>query len=162
MPSPLDLVTCWVHRTPVARAGSNQHHINPQAAGGSDDASNIVTICATCHAILHRAEEMLSKDKSASVAPLIATSYGDAGQRTRMHTLVKAAATAFQDAEESGFTTDDVAITISRDVFTRLQVLAQGARDPISNRRIGVGRYAETILRAHLRTKGISVPPLKG
>jgi len=42
------------HRCRVCgRGGSNQvHHILPRGAGGSDDPSNLITLCGRCHMLV--------------------------------------------------------------------------------------------------------------
>lgn len=158
-----DMVTCWVHGTPVPLAASNSHHVTPKGAGGADGSRNEIRICTNCHSVLHRAEELNANGKGSQVPVLIAAAFVGTGQRKRMGELVRQASLAFQDAEESGFTKDEVQVTLSRDLFERLQVLAQGVRDPLTRRRVGVGRYVEGILRGHVRSKGMTISePVKG
>lgn len=151
------MVKCYVHGTMVTMAATNSHHITPKGAGGQDGGTNEVRICTNCHSILHRAEEMLSHGRANLVDSLVSASFEETGQRKRMKHLIKDAATAFLNADESGFSKDEAQIVISRETMEKLQVLAQGVKDPVTKRLVGASRYADNVLRQHIRSKGIQI-----
>jgi hypothetical protein len=153
------MVKCWVHGTNITRAAANKHHITPQAAGGSDDKKNLIFLCVNCHSVLHRCEELLASGKGNLTSELIATTFPDStGARSRMKQLVAEARSAFQDADESGLASDKASVELDRDLFDKIQLLAQEVRDPRTGRKVGVSRYVSAILEKHLRSRGISYP----
>ena len=53
----------------------NEHHRIPKAFGGSDDKSNLFTLCPSCHQTLHRLAEMYQNPKKAGQVNSIAQNY---------------------------------------------------------------------------------------
>lgn len=146
-------ILCYVHGTNLPRAGANEHHIVPQAAGGTDDPSNLVWLCATCHNVLHRCEEHLQAGRAGVVRDIISSAYTGARSRSRMERLVQEAAKAFAAADEAGVAGDGI-LEIPRALFDLLKMAARETKDPQTGRRASVQGYVLRLIQGHLRKLG--------
>jgi len=148
-----------------------KHHVHPQGFGGPDVPSNIVFICASCHDLLHKIAEALYS-KNQGKATDLANQYlpNDPRRRSVLLKLSTTAATAKRDYLEKNpnYVPEDpsegeieertiqVALHLPESLHQRLKVKASDYTHPKTGRKVGLYRYIEEILKAHVEMENIT------
>jgi len=146
----MDSIVCWVCRRRTPSSLKNAHHAKPQAAGGGPD--DLVDLCAGCHHSLHRISDMLRGPRASQAEDTVRAYYQDnydAGQRC-MALAIKVV--RHMAEKESGQYVvkphEDVEILLELPLAVKnaLMLIGREARDPNTNRRLGLAGAARHIL----------------
>lgn len=148
-------VVCCVHGTQIARAAAHEHHEAPRAAGGGDELSNLVWLCATCHQVAHRVWQLRSLGRAPEGEHIAMSTYPHPQVRSRFMKVVQEMAAAHVHAEEHGLgkANAEVMLELPHDVYNGLKALANEHR--VGGRRVGVTPYIAAVLRGHVLKNGI-------
>ena len=138
---------CLRHE-PLATA--QDHHRTPRAFGGTDDPSNRVWLCASCHARLHRVQDFLVGGKVASATELCQAIFPtDARARGELWTFANEAARAeleVKDVFATHKTHVKVTLNMEIEVWALVKALAK-------ERRTSAADYAAHLLRSAVQGK---------
>lgn len=141
----------------------NEHHRQPQAAGGAD--GPVIAVCVLCHTAVHAATREFMRGKIGKARDILSLLVkGDAEAEQRLWDLVQDAARAIASGahrEEQPVTFD-----MSRDRYLLLQSIARGLLKP-GGRKIGtrnlirmiVDQWLEKYLRQALPEKSAPATP---
>ncbi len=140
------------------------HHKHPTGWGGKDVPENKISICASCHDLLHKiAESFFAKKRG--VGADLANQYlpNDPRRRQLLLQLANQAATAKRDYYanhpdevpeiEDNSDTVMVSLEISRGLHHRLKTLSSGYQHE-NGRKVGLYRYIVEVLKNHAKMKG--------
>jgi len=137
-------VKCFVCLTEEPLPTAEDHHRTPRAFGGTDDESNRVWLCASCHARLHRVQGFLLKGEAASAYDLCQSIFPTDGRaRGQLWTLANEAADAEREVKESfgsHRTHQKVTLTIDADTWSVIKAQAK-------DRKMSASQYAASLLR---------------
>lgn len=89
-PRQLGVVRCHICTSIVPITFDQQHHVVPQAAGGTD--GQTVQLCSGCHHNLHRLADMMVGGRAGLAEDSAEIAYPDARIRARAFALAKTAA----------------------------------------------------------------------
>jgi len=119
---------CSVCRDPYPVELLQEHHINPQAAGGSDAEDNLTLLCAGCHHNLHRISEMILRGAVAKAEDVAALAYRtNTAAINAILRLAKICAREMKALREGDADLPPmvmVTMELPRDVVTRLKLMA--------------------------------------
>ncbi len=141
---------CFVCHRNLPKAFSHEHHTTPQAVGGVDKGT--VTLCASCHTNLHAVEKMLSGPRAAQAQDAVQSFYGADGDAARRCMELAIKAMRHMAEKESGqFKIEahedvEVMIELPSAIKNALMLIGREARDPVSNKRLGMAGAARSIL----------------
>lgn len=141
-------VPCFVCRLEEPLPTAEDHHRTPRAFGGTDDETNRVWLCASCHARLHRVQGFLLKGQTAGAYDLCNSIFpADGKARGNLWTLANEAAEAEREVKESfGLHKTHQKVTLTLDVDTWWSVKAQA-----KERKVAASRHAADIIRRAVR-----------
>jgi hypothetical protein len=144
---------CFICRTTQPKMVLNVHHVRPQAAGGSDDPSNLRELCQRCHDALHSTELALRNPKRAgTIEDQLATLYpNDTGARVRCLELARHAHHWFRQKREGALApnpnaTDRIQVSLSSSQKVLLKTAAKDAG-------MSMADYVTTLVVSHLNNK---------
>lgn len=146
----MDNVLCFICRRRIPDAFKNAHHAKPQAVGGGPE--DIVDLCAGCHSNTHAVSSMLKGPRAAQAEDTVRTYYQNdlAAGRRCMELAIKVV--KHMSEKDSGqfklAAHEDVELMIEIPLAVKnaLMLLGREARDPKTNRRLGLAGIARTIL----------------
>ncbi len=129
-------VVCAGCRVMTTAALSHEHHVIPQAAGGT--AGPTERICADCHGAVHRVAEKVRAGRLPEILDDLRIRYPDVAVQRRLIELGTIAARELDQPAMAA--TGEVRVTFSlpRGTLQRLRVLAASFRSPDTGRRLGV------------------------
>lgn len=153
MTSPSDLVPCYVEGKNYPRAGCHVHHKNPRHAGGSDAASNLIWLCATCHQLVHRAAQMLKANRKGTAADLAMVSFASPASRQRFLEIVNTEVEASIAAKEAGTGSDEiiVEVPIPRADYVRLKLLVADYK--AGGKKVSISDFVARLVLSHLHKR---------
>jgi hypothetical protein len=123
-------------------------------AGGGDEASNLVWLCANCHNTAHRVAQLQETGKSGEASDICDTLFSDVAQRTRFHGVVREILQAVTVAKSTGQKKAKTRIELDLDplVHGRLKTLVSGIR--ANGKKVSIAKYVESLVISDLRQKG--------
>lgn len=147
-------VICFVHGIPFPKSTCHLHHEAPRMAGGGDEASNLLWLCANCHNTAHRVAQLQEQGKSGEASDTSNTLYPTPAARQRFQQVVKEIVEAVVLARGTGKGKSKtmVELHLTPDVHKRLKTLVAEVR--VNGKRTGVAKYVESLVMQHLRQKG--------
>lgn len=147
-------VTCYIHGTLFPKYSCHVHHEAPRAAGGGDDAENLIWLCANCHNLTHRVAQLEELGRSGEAGDLSLSAYPVPSQRIRFKKTVKEILTANAKAKIEGKRKAKamVEIELSHEVYDKLKVFLNDHKT--GNKRISNSKYIEQLIVKHLKQKG--------
>lgn len=146
----MENILCFICHRRIPDAFKNAHHAKPQAVGGGPE--DVVDLCAGCHSNTHAVASMLRGPRAAQAEDTVRTYYQNdlsAGRRC-MELAVKVV--KHMSEKDSGqfklAAHDDVElmVEIPLAVKSALMTLGREARDPRTNRRLGLAGVARAAL----------------
>lgn len=158
----METFDCDICRKRVPVQFKHDHHVRPQAAGGTD--VDIIRICAGCHNNIHRLENLLAGPKAGTAKDVAAVFYdNDPGAQQRALRFAAEAAKWMHAKRAGHLGTDqdeivDLMVEIPAVVKKVLAQMGADARDPRTGKRLGVAGAARQILINHVIQK---FPPLR-
>lgn len=156
---------CCVHGTKIPRAAAHEHHEAPRAAGGGDEKSNLVWLCATCHQVAHRVGQLRQLNRGDEASDIMTSYYPAPAQRKRFAQVVHEMVTAHMHADLTGMGKPkaEVMLEIDHELYACLKQLALDYRS--GGRRVGVAKYIEAVLNGHVIKNGMNPaakkPPMR-
>lgn len=151
---------CYVCDIVFHDALLNEHHVIPQAAGGSDEQSNKYNLCTGCHQSLHMVSfALMNPKKSGSTNDILMSLFPDSpSKRQKVFELARFVAKAFIEKKESKkpkdeFSEDQIIISLPYKYKKLLQLAAGENINPKTNRPLGLSSYLKIILCEHLKKK---------
>lgn len=121
-----DLVSCALCPWAGSKRLAHVHHIRPQGAGGSDDPTNLATICAQCHVTVHAIGYALLYRRASEAVDLLNANFSRPKHRALAKTMAEIAALEFaQNKERGGPDVHKVTLEIPHAQFAVLQALAR-------------------------------------
>ena len=142
-------VPCFVCSVEEPLPTAEDHHRKPRAFGGSDDESNRVWLCPSCHARLHRAQGLIVQSKVASAYDLTQSIFPTNGKaRENLWTLANEAADAERESKEvfgDHKTHQKVTLNLEIEVWAVIKAEAKSRKLPAS-------RFAADILKKAIRS----------
>ena len=150
----VEYARCVVCRKQQPRPFMNSHHRQPKEAGGGDEASNRVWLCAGCHQNMHRLVEMIMRGEGGAAADAAATIYPHPRIRQVMLTLAREAAGYLLQLQELGvvktaLTVKTVSLELEGALYQHLRALAGQTRDA-RGAPLSVPGYLRLLIRRHL------------
>jgi len=148
---PTELVVCYIEGKTYPRATCHIHHKNPQHAGGSDAASNLIWLSANAHQLVHRAAQMIKAGRRSQAADLAMISYPSPAQRQRFMEIVNTEVRSSLEAQEVGAGRAEITVEvpIPREEYAKLKLLVSEYR--LGNKkRISISDYVARVVLAHL------------
>lgn len=146
----METISCGICRRRTPTQLAHEHHVRPQAAGGGPQ--DTTWLCGGCHDNVHRVYDMLKGPRAVHAEDVVRTFYaGDSGAQTRcMHFALEVLRwmQAKQDGRLQIDLNDEVEILVKipLGVKNALQLLGREARDPETNRRLGLAGVARQAL----------------
>lgn len=147
-------VKCYIHGAMFPKHACHVHHEAPRAAGGGDEASNLIWMCANCHNLTHRVAQLEELGRSGEASDLSSAAFTSPAQRMRFKKSVREILVANAQAKTSGQRKEkaQVELQLSHDVYDRFKLLLSDHK--VNGRRISNSRYIEQLLIEHLKKKG--------
>lgn len=147
-------VVCFVHGIPFPKSTCHLHHEAPRMAGGGDEASNLIWLCANCHNTAHRVAQLQEQGKGSEAVDTSNTLYPTPAMRQRFQQVVKEIVEAVVLARGTGKGKDKtmVELYLTPEVNKRLKTLVSEVR--VNGKRVGVAKYVESLVLQHLKQKG--------
>jgi len=147
----VNVVKCAVCARPTPEVFAQEHHPVPQAAGGTD--MGTVPLCASCHANIHSIATMLQGPRASMAEDTVRTFYANntagvqaclklAGEAARWMTLKKTGQLKPVQAHEDV----ELIVTVPAAVKRALILLGRDARDPATQKRLGLAGAVRAIL----------------
>lgn len=120
------IVGCTVCDWRGYRSLAHEHHIIPQAAGGTDDPTNLVMLCATCHHALHMIGLDILNGKTNRARDRLALQWPEPARREQATHLANTVAEEFAEKRRKGPPEEHmVQLMLDHDTFAHLKLLAQ-------------------------------------
>ena len=142
-----DRVSCFVCERSEPIQTAEDHHRTPRAFGGTDDASNRVWLCPSCHARLHRVQTYLTSGKIQSAYRLCCEIFPtDGGSRGRLWELSNEASKSEIEVKDSFYGQSQyqkVSIRVDSDVWRII-------RSEAKSRNVSASKLAAEILKRHV------------
>lgn len=153
MTSPSDLVPCFIEKKDYPRAGCHVHHRNPRHAGGSDAATNLVWLCATCHQLVHRGAQMVKANRKGDMADLAMLTFPAPAPRQRFLEVVQQEVEASAHAKEAGIGRKDVVVEvpIPREDYERLKRLVSDYK--ANGKKLSISNFVARLVLAHVNKR---------
>lgn len=141
-------MSCYVCPWAGSERLAHEHHIVPQAAGGSDDPTNLIWLCAGCHHNIHAIGYALQHRRRAEAIDLLNQTYTHPPMRKRVHDLAVTAAQELAQNREKP-SSHKVLLELTHTEFLAVQALAREQRVSVVNLCLG-------LVRATVRRTGVS------
>ncbi len=154
---------CDICRKRTPTQFKHDHHVRPQAAGGTD--ADLVRICAGCHNNLHRLETLLSGPKAGTARDVAAVFYANDTAAQQRVLAYAAEAAKWMHAKHAGHLGSDqdeivdLMVEIPAVVKKVLAQMGADARDQRTGKRLGVAGAARQILINHVLQKFPALRP---
>lgn len=150
----MSAVSCYVHGSTFPKSTCHLHHEAPRMAGGGDEASNLIWLCANCHNTAHRVAQLQETGKSGEASDIGDLLFQDASQRNRFYQVVGEILQAVTLAKGTGKRKAKTRIELDLDplVHDRLKTLVSSIRT--NGKKVSLAKYVESLVTADLRKKG--------
>jgi hypothetical protein len=146
----MDSVVCWVCVKRIPAALAHEHHKRPQAVGGTD--LDLESLCSGCHNNVHAIASMLSGPRASQAEDTVRAAYHDNPAAGRRCIELAIKVVRHMGEKESGqfklAAHEDVEILLELPLAVKnaLMLIGREARDPQTNRRLGLAGAARHIL----------------
>lgn len=143
----LDVVRCHICTSIVPVTFDQEHHVVPQAAGGTD--GQTVQLCSGCHHNLHRLADMMVGGRAGLAEDSAEIAYPDARIRARAFALAKTAAEYMvlkRDGAVDSGRPARVMIELPVDVKLAAQMIANEHRNQ-KGRRLGLATWIAALVK---------------
>lgn len=155
MTDPTELVVCYIEGRTYPRATCHIHHKNPQHAGGSDAAGNLIYLSANAHQLVHRAAQMIKAGRKSQAADLAMISYPSPAQRQRFMEIVNTEVQSSAAAKEAGVGRAEIVVEvpIPREDYAKLKRMVADYK--AGGKKISITDYVARVVLAHLHKRSL-------
>jgi hypothetical protein len=123
-------------------------------AGGGDEESNLIWLCANCHNTAHRVAQLQETGKGGEANDICMTLFPAPAPRQRFQQVVKEILSAVIVAKSAGKRKSKTRIELDLDpeVHDRLRILVGEIRS--NGKKVSLAKYVESLVIQNLRQKG--------
>jgi hypothetical protein len=147
-------VVCFVHGVPFPKSTCHLHHEAPRMAGGGDEASNLIWLCANCHNTAHRVAQLHEQGKTGEISDILDTLFASLPVKKRFQQVVNEMLEAVTLAKHTGKGKSKtmVELYLPNDTYNRLKLAVSDFR--VDGKKLGISKYVEALVINHLKQKG--------